>query len=294
MVDARSSDGSTPLHEAIRARRANLVSILLENNANTAILDERGEVGGSWLVFTERIFCSSVAVCCPSWLPGMSEGSHRAQLPVWPPHQQNVARRPPFLLPHSRDQSALHLCANLTPDRMEKGTTAVDLCEAVLKHEERNMTEKEFAMFIDARDKHGNTGLSPLSSRSYKAALALLSAFMQGNSGVCRCLLKRAATMGAKNADGLTIFTYETPTKQLLFGLLDSLEREPRWSDGELCDCGHKFSITQRKHHCRHCGRAVCSPCSTVFMPILKFGEEKKVRVCNMCSIVLTEGISRF
>ncbi|PIO67939.1 FYVE zinc finger [Teladorsagia circumcincta] len=116
---------------------------------------------------------------------------------------------------------------------------------------------------------------------------------MTGNGDVCRCLLRYGATMGARNVDGATMFTYETPTRLLLFRLLDSLEREPRWSDGDMCDCGTRFSITVRKHHCRHCGRLVCAKCSEVTMPIAKYGEEKKVRVCSLCAEVLTTGAAR-
>ncbi|KJH51651.1 FYVE zinc finger [Dictyocaulus viviparus] len=178
---------------------------------------------------------------------------------------------------NNHGQSSLHLCAMLSNDKVQAGKSPVDICELLIKREASVSTEKAFCAYIDQRDVDGNT--------------ALMMAYMAGNGDVCRCLLRYGATMGARNADGRTIFTYETPTKLLLFRLLDSLEREPRWSDGDICDCGVRFSITLRKHHCRHCGRLVCAKCSEITMPIAKFGEEKRVRVCSLCVEVLTKGV---
>ncbi|KAJ1347210.1 hypothetical protein KIN20_002218 [Parelaphostrongylus tenuis] len=174
-------------------------------------------------------------------------------------------------------QSALHLCAVLTTEKTQSRTSSIEMCEILLRREAQSLPEKIFSAYVDLRDVDGNT--------------ALMLAYMVGNGDVCRCLLRYGATMGARNADGATIFTYETPTRLLLFRLLDSLEREPRWSDGDVCDCGVRFSITVRKHHCRHCGRLVCAKCSEVTMPIAKFGEEKRVRVCSLCVEVLTKGV---
>ena len=42
-----------------------------------------------------------------------------------------------------------------------------------------------------------------------------------------------------------------------------------------------------RKHHCRHCGRCVCSPCSKTKMAIPKFGSNANERVCLLCERVL-------
>ncbi|KAF4757746.1 hypothetical protein FOZ63_027950 [Perkinsus olseni] len=45
--------------------------------------------------------------------------------------------------------------------------------------------------------------------------------------------------------------------------------------------CHEPFSVTRRKHHCRHCGRVVCAQCSEhrVVVP----GVKAKVRVCDAC-----------
>ncbi|CAK9807017.1 Ankfy1 [Anthophora quadrimaculata] len=96
---------------------------------------------------------------------------------------------------------------------------------------------------------------------------------------------------GSMNKEGITIFNYQVATKQLLYRLLDSLTKEAPWADKDLClECGTKFSLTMRKHHCRHCGRILCNKCSDQDVPIVKFGLNKPVRVCAVCFDVLQLG----
>ena len=52
-----------------------------------------------------------------------------------------------------------------------------------------------------------------------------------------------------------------------------------------------KFGLTTRRHHCRHCGRLLCSKCSSKEMPIMKYNLSKPVRVCDVCSDLLTLGV---
>lgn len=119
----------------------------------------------------------------------------------------------------------------------------------------------------------------------------LLLAFMRGQAPLCKVLVKNGACLGAENKDGVTIFNYKLATNQLLFKLLDLLQKEGPWSTSELCqECGTKFTITMRKHHCRHCGRTLCKNCSNNDIPILKFNINKPVRVCSVCFEVLQMG----
>ncbi|XP_055996829.1 rabankyrin-5-like isoform X5 [Ostrea edulis] len=119
----------------------------------------------------------------------------------------------------------------------------------------------------------------------------LLLAYMNGNGNLCRSLVRAGARLGTMNKQGLSIFNAPVATKQLLFKLLDMLSSEPPWSEGEIClECGVKFGIKTRKHHCRHCGRLLCSKCSSKDMPIIKYNLPKPVRVCEMCFDVLSLG----
>lgn len=47
-----------------------------------------------------------------------------------------------------------------------------------------------------------------------------LLSFLNGNSDLCRLALRHGACMGAINNLGQSVFNIDTPTKQLLFGLL--------------------------------------------------------------------------
>lgn len=128
---------------------------------------------------------------------------------------------------------------------------------------------------------------------------------MNGNAELCRLALKYGACLAVTNFSGQSIFKYDTPTKQLLFGLLgkittiiirkhiflDNLESEPKWAEGDACSqCDAKFTLTMRKHHCRHCGRLVCKSCSERQIPIVKYNLQKNVRVCQICYEIITIG----
>ncbi|XP_043269006.1 rabankyrin-5 isoform X2 [Venturia canescens] len=131
----------------------------------------------------------------------------------------------------------------------------------------------------------------PLNNPDLDGNTPLLIAYMKGNGNLCRTLVKSGACLGHMNKEGITIFNYQVATKQLLYRLLDSLTQEAPWADKDLClECGTKFSLTMRKHHCRHCGRILCSKCSGQDVPILKFGLNKPVRVCAVCFDVLQIG----
>ncbi|XP_010748128.3 pleckstrin homology domain-containing family F member 1 [Larimichthys crocea] len=47
--------------------------------------------------------------------------------------------------------------------------------------------------------------------------------------------------------------------------------------------CSNKFSVTQRRHHCRKCGFVVCGACSKKRAMIRHIHPTKWLRVCNVC-----------
>lgn len=100
--------------------------------------------------------------------------------------------------------------------------------------------------------------------------LALLLAYMKGNVGLCKALVRAKACLAATNKNGVSIFNYQLATKQLLVRyswlwflffwtlsinlcrcrLLEQLSDEPPWAEYDYCmECGNKFGITTRKHH---------------------------------------------
>lgn len=47
--------------------------------------------------------------------------------------------------------------------------------------------------------------------------------------------------------------------------------------------CSNKFTVTQRRHHCRKCGFVVCGACSKKRAVISHIHPTKWLRVCTMC-----------
>lgn len=48
-------------------------------------------------------------------------------------------------------------------------------------------------------------------------------------------------------------------------------------------DCGLKFTMVRRKHHCRACGNVFCRDCSQCKCPLPSFGYKDDQRVCDSC-----------
>merc|ERR1712112_726998 len=66
-------------------------------------------------------------------------------------------------------------------------------------------------------------------------------------------------------------------------------EKEVRWQHEEDVDdcntCKQSFSVTRRKHHCRHCGRTFCSDC--VSKQVSSGPAGRVSRVCDVCHTLL-------
>ena len=79
----------------------------------------------------------------------------------------------------------------------------------------------------------------------------------------------------------------------LVVSLLRHVRHAPPWVPDEnvqRCEslhCGKPFSVTARRHHCRHCGRVICGACSGRKMALPQLGCHKRVRVCQLCWSVL-------
>jgi len=63
-------------------------------------------------------------------------------------------------------------------------------------------------------------------------------------------------------------------------------------SSDECLTCHDKFTMANRKHHCRKCGALVCGKCSKN-KAIVKEGQRDPVRVCDKCfELLLKDGSS--
>lgn len=142
-----------------------------------------------------------------------------------------------------------------------------------------------FDIFIQAIPEY------PINAQDATGSTALLLAYRNGNANLCRALIRHKACLGSTDKNGINIFNAQVASKNLLYRLLDYLPQEPPWVEGDSCqECQTKFGITNRKHHCRHCGRILCAKCSSREVTILKFKSNKPERVCGICGEVLTYG----
>ncbi|XP_061189635.1 rab GTPase-binding effector protein 1-like isoform X1 [Saccostrea echinata] len=68
-------------------------------------------------------------------------------------------------------------------------------------------------------------------------------------------------------------------------------ENEVRWQhedDIEECtNCKQAFSVTRRKHHCRHCGKIFCSDC--ISKTVNSGPSNRPFRVCDICHTILVK-----
>ncbi|KAG9141024.1 hypothetical protein Leryth_012606 [Lithospermum erythrorhizon] len=63
------------------------------------------------------------------------------------------------------------------------------------------------------------------------------------------------------------------------------------WMPDHSClvcyECDSQFTLFNRRHHCRLCGRVFCSKCTSNFIPVPSSDQsatgEEKIRVCNFC-----------
>lgn len=67
----------------------------------------------------------------------------------------------------------------------------------------------------------------------------------------------------------------------------------PFWipdEDAPYCqECGQKFTVIRRRHHCRACGRVLCAQCCHDKAP-LPYMEYKEARVCGSCLQLIQAG----
>ncbi|KAG7195726.1 Vacuolar protein-sorting-associated protein 27 [Scheffersomyces spartinae] len=72
-------------------------------------------------------------------------------------------------------------------------------------------------------------------------------------------------------------------TEAITSQFIDS-EVPPDWLESDQCMiCSNKFSLTNRKHHCRSCGGVYCGTHSSKFTPLPSLGIMELVRVCDVC-----------
>jgi hypothetical protein len=99
--------------------------------------------------------------------------------------------------------------------------------------------------------------------------------------------------IGVRSTGGMLSLQYrlkeETAFVERLKRMQGHLVSLPKWVDDEASqycqECKEPFKVLKRRHHCRKCGRLLCSDCTPwlEFLPELGYTKDR-VRICSACS----------
>ena len=159
-------------------------------------------------------------------------------------------------------------------------------------------------------------GLSSSGRRSSSAGSTSFGGASSGGSSPAR--RQSAFSTDSDTRDDSSAFIVESPQKSFMAWApseaektawvhaiqtaIDSLREKsmresssvaPLWTPDtavSVCQqCGGKFSVVRRKHHCRSCGSNVCAACSLNRCTLPQVDPERDVRVCNSCFLQINK-----
>ncbi|KAK7891133.1 hypothetical protein WMY93_023096 [Mugilogobius chulae] len=131
-----------------------------------------------------------------------------------------------------------------------------------------------------------------------RGEIAVLEATVQNNQDERRALLERCVKGEGeieklqskvvelrRKLDDTTAAMQELGRENQSLQIKQSQSLTRKWADDNevqnCMTCGKGFSVTIRKHHCRHCGNIFCAECSS--RNALTPSSKKPVRVCETC-----------
>lgn len=131
-----------------------------------------------------------------------------------------------------------------------------------------------------------------------RGEIAVLEATVQNNQDERRALLERCVKGEGeieklqskvvelrRKVDDTTAAMQELGRENQSLQIKQSQSLTRKWADDSEVQncmaCGKVFSVTIRKHHCRHCGNIFCAECSA--KNALTPSSKKPVRVCETC-----------
>lgn len=269
--------GPSPLHLAAKRLSPPLIELLLKHSAQLqAKMVPTGE--------TSLHLCATHPACCALLL---AEGAliEERDAGGLTPLQHAVWGVAPLLACRQLLQAGARVN---TVDYLQKQTPLHRLCDRPSGEGfgETLALFLEHGTAVNLQDREGHTPLH-------------LAAF-RGHSELTLALVSCGASPNVPSVEGLCALSRVAP-KMLRGGkavpaavqqqMLARIAQPPPWLPDQfapLCQlCSAAFSSSNRRHHCRHCGRIACGDCSADKVAIPKFGVSKPTRVCTDCAPVL-------
>ncbi|TMW57101.1 hypothetical protein Poli38472_003026 [Pythium oligandrum] len=210
-------------------------------------------------------------------------------------------------IPDGRRNTALHLAAAKSR-RMAK--VLIDAGADVNFLNMRNQTPLGVHLLTVTRDDPTMTEILLQARADANASVdkstALHVALDKQLFQIAQRLVRHGARLDLKDESGKMVF--DKVDHVTLKMLLSKVSRAPVWvpdEDRSACmECHKKFgSLGTRRHHCRYCGRLLCSKCTNCHLrgSQLPFRQRrkkdrkdprKKQRVCSTCYEIFVEGIN--
>jgi ankyrin repeat protein len=274
----------TPLHLACQRGDVPLVELLIERGAN---VDAKAGSTGETALHLSAAFPEVVRILISSG----ADLEDRDAAGLTPLHHAAIASSPLAACRVLLEAG----CRVNTAEYLFKQTPLHRLCECRGAHacDDRERLETLFLLVsfgatLNAQDKHGNTPLH-------------LAAF-GGGADLALALVASGASPNTPNADGLCALSARTAasdphdarplvSKELRSSMLARIAQPLPWLPDQMSDvcqiCVATFNASNRRHHCRHCGRILCGDCSPHKALVPKFGISKPTRICKECAPVL-------
>ena len=282
-----ASAGSTPLHLACRGGDVALCELLLEGGASVAA---RLASSGEMPLHLSAASGVATAPQIATLLLQAGASLEECDAAGFTPLQHAVLSGAP----------ALGLCGVLleagarphTAEYLRKHTPLHRLCE------HGGGGGRAALQVLGALVKHG----APLNAQDKQGNTPLHYCVFLGRESLALALTAAGGSLSVPNLEGLCPLSHRAPsaesikhgaasTRAARAAMLARIAQPLPWLPDQLaaaCQlCANAFHASNRRHHCRHCGRVVCSECSPAKLPILKFGLRQPQRCCADCAQVL-------
>ncbi|CAG8794421.1 16441_t:CDS:10, partial [Dentiscutata erythropus] len=213
------------------------------------------------------------------------------------PFEESVEKATSELVPKGQDNLALNLdISDQIRSKSVQPKEALRILKKRITHENPNVQLLALSLTDTCVKNGGHHFLIEVASRDFVDTLVSIIKSNNSNHEVIQKILGLIQTWGLTFEDrpGLT---YVTDTYKLLkhegciFPKVDKAAAvmidtatPPEWTDSDDCErCRAQFTMINRKHHCRNCGKTFCGECSSKTTTLPHIGINEPVRVCDTC-----------